>query len=115
MVVAVGVRRLGQLEVPVPQQHREDGLELHHGEGRPDAAVAAGPEGDPGPRVGAVLGPGLEVALGHEGVGVGEVVGDPVRHGGAGPHQLAGRHAEPLDLQLLLGHPQDQDERGVEA
>ena len=62
VVVAVGVERLGRLELPALQQHREDGLQLHHGEGGADAAVPAGPEGDPGPRVGPVLLARLEVA-----------------------------------------------------
>ena len=62
VVVAVGVGRLGELERYQRQQHREDRLELHHGEGGAHAAVAAGAEGDPAPRVGDVVLAGLEVA-----------------------------------------------------
>ena len=115
VVVAVGVRGLGQLELPVRQQHREDGLELHHGEGGPDAPVAAGPEGDPGPGVGPVLLARLEVAGRLEGVGVGEVLGDPVGDRRAGPDHLAGLDGEPVHLEVLLGHPEQQDERRVQA
>ncbi len=89
MVVAIGVRRLGQLELPVAEQHREDGFELHHGEGGPDAAVAAGAERDPGPGVGSVLFPGCQVAVRDELVGLGEVLGDPVGDRGTGPDHLA--------------------------
>ncbi len=115
VVVPVGVGRLGQLELPVQQQHREDGLQLHHGECRPDAAVAAGAEGDPGPRVGTVLLAWHEVPRRLEGVGIGEVLGDPVGHRGAGPDHLAGPDGEPVDLEVLLGHPEQQDQRRVEA
>src|ERR1700737_2413099 len=40
VVVAVGVSRLGHLELIGAQQNREDGLDLHGGERRPHAAVA---------------------------------------------------------------------------
>ena len=47
---------------------------------------------------------GFEVALGHEGVGVREVLGDPVRHRGARRDELARIDAVSVDVEVLLGH-----------
>src|SRR4051812_35069091 len=72
VVVAIGVGGLRHFEFVLPQQNREDGLDLHGGERRADAAVPARAERNPGP---AVRGVGLlrfVVAVRIEGVGIRE-------------------------------------------
>ena len=79
-----------------------------------DATVPAGPEGDPGPRVGPVLLAWLEIAGGHEGVGVGEVLGDPVADGRAGRHEFAGGNPVVAVRQLLHGDTQQKNQWRVQ-
>src|SRR5664280_1951517 len=54
--------RLGELELPLLEEHREDRLQLHQGERLTHTTVASGPERDPRPRVEAVLLARLDVA-----------------------------------------------------
>ena len=115
MVVVVALGRLGGLDLPVLEKDAEDRLELHQGEGGTDAAVAAGAERDPAPRVGDVLVAGVEVTVGHEGVGVGEGLGEAVRDAERGADELALADGVAGQLHVGGGLAEHEDQRRVEA
>ena len=118
VVVAVGLGRLGQPRSSQSRSStREDRLELHHGEGRAHAAVAAGAEGDPVPRVVDV------VVARRRGSGTGRSAsGSANACGIAVGHRRARRRpacrpgsCSPRPRTGVLATPQQEDERRVQA
>ncbi len=115
MIVAVAVGGLGHLELVLPQQNREDRLDLHLRERGADAAVPAGAEGNPRPTVDDVGLLGFVVAVRVEPVGVGEVLGNPIGDRRRGRHEVTLVDRKALDLELTLRDAHQDDQRGMQA
>jgi hypothetical protein len=113
VVVLVALVRLAQLERIVAKEHAEDRLELHEREGRSDAAVAPGTEGNPREAL-AVFVPLFAVALRIVAVRLRKALGHAVRNCGRYRHQLAGRDREALVVEVEDHLPHQEDQRRVQ-